>query len=96
MFYKLVYFVFKLLKRYPKILPHTLLFSFITVFLILLAGKIYQIWDNDPDRGAIALQNGHFKESYSTPIYLQQGWSESDSLWFITPHRGRHYYPMIF
>ncbi len=96
MFYKLVYFVFKLLKRYPKILPHTLLFSFITVFLILLAGKIYQIWDNDPDRGAIALQNGHFKESYSTPIYLQQGWSESDSLWFYNTTQGSALLPYDF
>ncbi len=96
MFYKLVYFIFKLFKRYPKIVPHTLLLSFITVLLILAAGKTYQIWDDDPDRGAIAIKDGSFKESHSTPVYLQQGWSESDSLWFYNTTQGSAVLPYDF
>ncbi len=96
MFYKLVYFIFKLFKRYPKILPRTILLSFVTVFLILAAGKTYQIWDNDPNRGAIAMADGTFKENYSTPVYLQQGWSESDSLWFYNTTQGSAVLPYDF
>ncbi|VAW98692.1 FIG00487748: hypothetical protein [hydrothermal vent metagenome] len=96
MFYKLVYFIFKLFKRYPKILPQTLLFSFVTVFLILAAGKTYQIWDTDPNRGAIAIKDGAFKDNYSTPVYLQQGWSESDSLWFYNTTQGSAFLPYDF
>ncbi|MGV8836756.1 hypothetical protein, partial [Cellvibrio sp.] len=33
----------------------------------LLIGKIYQNWDDDPERGAIAIENGAFGENYSTP-----------------------------
>ena len=58
-------------------------------FLLTLAlGKLYQNWDDDPDRGAVAIDNGLFGENYSTPIYLDQGWSESDSLWYYTTTQG--------
>lgn len=54
----------------------------------LLATKTYQKWDNDPDRGAIAVQNSAFGDSYTTPVYLDQGWDESDSLWFYNTTQG--------
>ncbi|APR65642.1 ribonuclease E [Thalassolituus oleivorans] len=54
----------------------------------LLLGKLYQHWDDDPDRGAVAMANGAFGESYSTPVYLDQGWSESESLWFYNTTQG--------
>src|SRR5690606_29961917 len=50
----------------------------------------------DPDRGAIAIENGAFGESYSTPIYLDQGWSESDSLWFYNTTQGSGLLPYDF
>ncbi len=66
-----------------------LLLAFIaSLFIILAIGKIYQHWDNDPDRGAIAVENGAFGESYGTPVYLDQGWSETDSLWFYNTTQG--------
>ena len=63
------------------------LFKLLIIFSIPLAisliiGKLYQSWDDDPDRGAIAIENGAFGENYSTPIYLDQGWDETDSLWY--------------
>ncbi|MEM9102254.1 MAG: di-heme-cytochrome C peroxidase [Pseudomonadota bacterium] len=56
--------------------------------IALMVGKTYQSWDNDPERGGIAIKNGLFGENYSTPIYLDQGWSASDSLWFYTTTQG--------
>lgn len=70
---------------------------FIVILLIILAaGKTYQQWDNDPDRGAVAIANGAHGESYSTPIYLKQGWSESDSLWFYNTTQGSGLIPYDF
>ena len=62
----------------------------------LAAVKIYQNWDHDPDRGAVAIENGTNGESYSKPIYLQQGWSESDSLWFYNTTQGSDLLPYDF
>lgn len=62
----------------------------------LLIGKIYQSWDDDPDRGGIAIENGAFGESYSTPIYLDQGWSANDSLWYYNTTQGSALIPYDF
>ena len=64
--------------------------------LTLAAGKIYQRWDDDPDRGAIAIANGAFNESYSTPVYLDQGWDAADSLWFYNTTQGSALLPYDF
>lgn len=69
---------------------------FVLSILILIAGKTYQHWDDDPDRGAIAIENGAFNESYETPIYLDQGWDEADSLWFYNITQGSGLIPYDF
>lgn len=66
------------------------------LFIILAIGKLYQVWDDDPDRGAIAVDGGAFGESYATPIYLDQGWDESASLWFYTTTQGSGLLPYDF
>ncbi|MFT5116826.1 MAG: hypothetical protein ACI9NY_000349 [Kiritimatiellia bacterium] len=69
----------------------------ILLMLISLAvGKAYQGWDDDPDRGAIPIENGAFGESYSTPVYLDQGWSASDSLWYYNTTQGSALMPYDF
>jgi hypothetical protein len=76
------------LKRIPHLLPISL---GVLAFLIigpLLYAKIWQHLDNDPDRGAIAVANGEYGESYSTPHYLEQGWTPNDSLWFYNTSQG--------
>ena len=62
----------------------------------LLVGKLYQNWDDDPARGAIAIENGAFGENYSTPIYLDQGWDENDSLWYYNTTQGSALMPYDF
>lgn len=56
--------------------------------ITFISGKVYQHLDRDPDRGAIALENGAFGESYTTPIYLDQGWSAADTLWYYNTTQG--------
>ncbi|WP_331344164.1 di-heme-cytochrome C peroxidase [Cellvibrio sp. UBA7661] len=64
--------------------------------IALAIGKLYQSWDDDPERGAIAIENGAFGESYSTPIYLDQGWSANDSLWYYNTTQGSALMPYDF
>ncbi|MCJ8312819.1 MAG: di-heme-cytochrome C peroxidase [Pseudomonadales bacterium] len=81
--------IFKLLKNFWRI-------SGLVVGLMviaLIAGKTYQNWDNDKDRGAMAIADGAFEESYETPTYLDQGWSESQSLWFYNTSQGSDLMP---
>ena len=82
MLYRLICPVLGVLKRIPHLLPLSLLAIFILVFGPILYAKIYQNWDTDADRGAIAISGGEFGEDYSTPRYLDQGWRANDSLWF--------------
>ncbi len=69
---------------------------FIIVLLTLAAGKTYQILDRDKDRGAIAIESGAYGESYETPVYLKQGWSPSDTLWFYNTTQGSALLPYDF
>lgn len=73
-----------------------LVFIVILMFISLAFGKLYQHWDDDPDRGAIAIENGAFGENYSTPIYLDQGWSANDSLWYYNTTQGSALLPYDF
>ncbi|MEK6749553.1 MAG: di-heme-cytochrome C peroxidase [Pseudomonadota bacterium] len=89
----------RLLAAIFYLLKHKWLFLFSIVALTLLAvgvGKIYQNWDSDPTRGAIAMEDGAFGENFSTPVYLDQGWSASDSMWFYNTTQGSDLIPYDF
>ncbi|MFT5676443.1 MAG: hypothetical protein ACI808_002388 [Paraglaciecola sp.] len=68
----------------------------VPMLVALIIGKTYQSWDDDPDRGAIAIDSGAFGENYSVPVYLEQGWSASDSLWFYNTTQGSALLPYDF
>ena len=83
--------------RNPKLVKFGLLAVFVVApFLGIVSAKVYQRWDNDPDRGAIAITDGHFGENYATPEYLDQGWDEADSLWFYNTTQGSGLLPYDF
>lgn len=63
------------------------------MLITLSIGKLYQNWDNDPNRGAIAMPSGALGESYTTPRYLEQGWDNADSLWFYNTTQGSNLLP---
>ena len=91
-FQRLFSAIFFVLKHRQKLLVTVVLLIVIT----FAVGKTYQKWDNDPARGAIALEGGAFGESFPTPVYLEQGWSASDSLWFYTTTQGSALVPYDF
>jgi len=62
----------------------------------LIIGKIYQHLDQDPDRGAIAMPNGALGEAFDTPVYLDQGWSIADTLWYYNTTQGSALIPYDF
>ncbi|GLS24860.1 di-heme-cytochrome C peroxidase [Marinibactrum halimedae] len=74
------------------------LLVFVAAFMgiTLTIGKIYQHWDKDPERGAIAMPEGGLGESFDTPVYLDQNWDESDSLWFYNTTQGSALLPYDF
>jgi mono/diheme cytochrome c family protein len=76
-----------------KYFGYLLLFIFIAMWIALAIGKAYQNWDKDPDRGAVEVTQGAFDEDYTTPVYVDQGWSRSDSLWFYNTTQGSNLMP---
>ncbi|MGY0218336.1 di-heme-cytochrome C peroxidase [Endozoicomonadaceae bacterium StTr2] len=87
---------FQFLRRHRRQIVFSCFALFIAILLTLAAGKTYQILDRDKDRGGVALQNGAFGESYDTPVYLEQGWSAADSLWFYNTTQGSALLPYDF
>jgi hypothetical protein len=83
-------------KRFGRIMFFLFFWVALSMGITLIAGKIYQHADRDPDRGAIGIENGAFGEGYTTPIYLDQGWEKSDSLWFYTTTQGSVLLPYDF
>lgn len=84
--------LFFILKR-----TRLLVIAIVSILAIsLIIGKMYQGWDDDPERGAVPIDNGAFGENYSTPIYLDQGWSASDSLWYYNTTQGSALMPYDF
>ncbi len=64
--------------------------------LVLAAGKAYQHFDQHPDRGAIAVLDGALNDSHQTPVYINQGWDNADSLWFYNATQGSNLIPYDF
>ena len=96
MLFRLLFPVVKFFRGIPHLLGWSLLGIAILAVGPIIFAKIYQHWDNDPDRGAIGIEGGAYGESYSTPRYLEQGWSEADSLWFYNTSQGSGLMPYDF
>lgn len=96
MLYRLICPVCGFLKRVPYLLPISLLIIFFSFFGSIIIAKLYQFADKDPERGAIAIKDGAYQESYSTPRYLEQGWSAANSLWFYNTSQGSGLMPYDF
>ena len=73
-----------------------LLLLLAAVIIDLVSGTLYNRWDDDVDRGAVGITDGEFGEDYATPIYLEQGWSEADSLRFYNTTQGSALLPYDF
>ena len=58
--------------------------------------RLYEFRDDDPDRGAITVGLDKFGSRFSQTVYLDQGWSPSDSLWFYNTTQGSNLLPYSF
>lgn len=58
--------------------------------------RLYEFRDEDPARGAITRATDKFGDRFSRVVYLDQGWSPSDSLWFYTVTQGSNLLPYSF
>ena len=86
----------EIIKRWSKRLALVLIGVIGVMAISLAIGKAYQRWDDDPDRGGMAISDGQFGEDYSVPVYLDQGWNEADSLWFYNITQGSALLPYDF
>lgn len=83
-------------KNKKRTIIRSIVIVWVCMFVVLLGGKAYQHLDQHDSRGAIAVTDGHFGEDYPTPIYLDQGWDKSDSLWFYNTTQGSALLPYDF
>lgn len=97
MFGRLLYRVILLLSNVPKwVLITAAAVLLISPFAGVLTALYFENWDDAPDRGAIAMENGALGENFATPQYLNQGWAASDSLWFYNTTQGSALMPYDF
>ncbi|MFL0800268.1 MAG: ribonuclease E [Agarilytica sp.] len=92
----LFHFLIERIKQRLKLIAILTAGTAVCMVIALGIGKIYQNWDDDPDRGAIAIESGAFEESYGTPVYLDQGWTEAQSLWYYNTTQGSNLIPYDF
>lgn len=85
-----------LLKKNLKLLRLICTLVVGSLLILLIVGKTYQNWDDHPDRGAIEMSSGELGEDFSTPVYLDQGWDEADSMWFYNTTQGSNLLPYDF
>jgi mono/diheme cytochrome c family protein len=77
--------------------------ALVLVLLLLLSASTasfdeayYKFVDYDEDRGAAMVSADVFGDSFSKVVYLDQGWEESDSLWFYNITQGSNLLPYDF
>ena len=59
--------------------------------------RAYMFWDDDPQRGAVqSVAGDKFGDSFNRVVYLDQGWSPEDSLWFYNTSEGSNLLPYAF
>jgi hypothetical protein len=53
----------------------------------------YRVFTDDPDRGANVIALDSFGDKFSKVVYLDQGWTPADSLWFYNITQGADFVP---
>ncbi|MBX9636836.1 MAG: ribonuclease E [Nitrosomonas sp.] len=85
--------------RYLSRIKILLLISSLLVIAWLVTGlswRLYELRDNDSNRGAPISGVDKFGDQFSRIFYLDQGWSAADSLWFYTATQGSNLLPYSF
>jgi hypothetical protein len=61
-----------------------------------ISWRLYELRDNDPNRGAAINGIDKFGSQITQTMYLDQGWSAADSLWFYNTTQGSNLLPYSF
>ncbi|AEJ00614.1 hypothetical protein Nit79A3_0738 [Nitrosomonas sp. Is79A3] len=61
-----------------------------------ISWRVYELRDNDPSRGATINGTDKFGSQITQTMYLDQGWSAADSLWFYNTTQGSNLLPYSF
>lgn len=61
-----------------------------------ISWRLYELRDNDPNRGAAINGIDKFGSQITQTMYLDQGWSATDSLWFYNTTQGSNLLPYSF
>lgn len=61
-----------------------------------ISWRLYELRDNDPNRGAAINGIDKFGSQITQTRYLDQGWSAADSLWFYNTTQGSNLLPYSF
>ena len=89
----------KSFSRYLSRIKILLLISSLLAIALLVIGlswRLYELRDNDSNRGAPISGIDKFGGQFSQIVYLDQGWSAADSLWFYTATQGSNLLPYSF
>ena len=82
--------------RWIKILTLILIGFSMAWGIIGVSLRTYELRDDVPDRGAAIIDVNKFGDHFSRTVYLAQGWSVSDSLWFYNITQGSNLLPYRF
>ena len=97
MFARILYAIALRLSDVPKwVIGTVLALIVVTPFLGIIGSIYFSHTDGDPRRGAVAIEDGAFGESYKVPEYLSQGWDAADSLRFYNTTQGSALLPYSF
>ena len=83
----------------PTVLKWILIVIIILYVLGIIINRIlfqWEFWDDDTHRGAMAIYNDPIDTNSSIPLYLNQGWDKSESLWFYNTTQGSNLIPYDF
>ncbi|MDN3639206.1 di-heme-cytochrome C peroxidase [Simiduia curdlanivorans] len=76
------------------------LLAFVALVIIWAAigagNRAYHYWDNQPNAGALVVEQDRFGDEAKTIAYLEQGWGNRERLWFYNTSQGSNLLPMSF
>ncbi|MBI2686451.1 MAG: ribonuclease E [Acidobacteria bacterium] len=95
----LVYLIYSIERHAWRAIGVALLVGVVAMFLgssTLFERAYYKVVDNDPDRGAVPVEADKFGDTSTRIVYLDQGWTAADSLWFYNITQGSDLLPYDF
>lgn len=87
---------FRKLFRMRVLVALALILVILPTAVVSYIENAWEFREKDPQRGAETAAQDIFDDGYSTVKYLDQGWSEGDSLWFYSTTQGSDLLPYDF